>query len=62
MDKYNKQTLDKVNKLYKYIYNRTVAATELSDNGDEIFAYITLQDNIANAFTQFKKDIKEANG
>lgn len=28
VDKYHKQTLDKVNKLYKYLYDRQICATE----------------------------------
>lgn len=59
MEKYHKKTLNKVNNLYKFIYNRTLGATELSDSSDEVFAYIKLQDNIKNAYTQFKKDIEK---
>ena len=57
MDKYNERILKKINNLYKYVYDKTLGATELSDSSDEIFAYIELQNDISEAYLKFKKAI-----
>jgi hypothetical protein len=57
IDKYHKQTLDKINDLYKYLYNRQVCAAELSDQPDEAFAYIQVVDDIKEAYRKFKDSI-----
>ena len=60
MHKYHKKTLDKVNDLYKYAYDKMIGATELCDNGDEVLAYINLNDNIKKAYEVFKKEIEQS--
>jgi len=55
--KYHKQTLSKVNRLYKYLYDRTIRSTELSDQQNEVFAYIKLTDAIKDAYKTFETDI-----
>ena len=59
MNKFHKTTLEKVNKLYKFIYDRTLAANEFADSGKEMFAYIKLQDNIKAAYKEFESSIIE---
>ena len=54
IDKYHKQTLVKVNKLYKYLYDRTICATELSDQQQEVFAYLQLTDDVKEAYRKFE--------
>jgi len=61
MHKYHTKTLSKINKLYKWVYDRTICATELSDSQKEVFAYVKLQDSIKAAYDEFKKDIEEVN-
>ena len=55
--KYHKQTLNKVNKLYKYLYDRTICATELSDQQNEVFVYKKMADTIKAAYNTFEADI-----
>jgi len=55
--KYHKQTLAKVNKLYKYLYDRSVCATELADQQQEVFAYLELSDDVKEAYRKFENVI-----
>ena len=55
---YHQQTLNKVNDLYKDIYDRMISAVELSDSQEETFAYIELSDDIKTAFHKFRYSIK----
>lgn len=57
VDKYHKQTLNKVNNLYKYLYDRTVCATELADQQEEVFAYLRLTDDIKEAYRKFRDSV-----
>ena len=57
VDKYHKQTLSKVNKLYKYLYDRSVCATELADQQEEVFAYLQLTDDIKEAYKKFRDTV-----
>ena len=59
MSKYNERVLKKINNLYKYVYDKTLGATELSDSEDEIFAYVELQNDIHLAYRKFKESIKK---
>ena len=54
IDKYHLQTLAKVNKLYKYLYDRSICATELSNQQQEVFAYLQLTDDIKEAYRKFE--------
>lgn len=57
VDKYHKQTLNKVNKLYKYLYDRTVCATELADQQEEVFVYLQLTDDVKEAYRKFRDSV-----
>jgi hypothetical protein len=57
MNKYHKDTLKKVNKLYQKIYQRSLCAAELSDTGDEALTYMRLSNSLAEALLQFKHDV-----
>lgn len=59
VDKYHKQTLSKVNKLYKYLYDRTICATELADQQQEVFAYLQITDDIKEAYKKFRDTVCE---
>ena len=59
MNKFHKRTLEKVNKLYKLIYDRTLAANKFADSGKEMFAYLKLLDNIKSACKEFEISIAE---
>ena len=54
VDKYHKQTLNKVNEFYKYLYDRTISATELSDQQQEAFAYLKLTNDVKEAYKKFR--------
>tara|TARA_R110000851_G_scaffold326730_1_gene495670 strand:- start:7 stop:198 length:192 start_codon:yes stop_codon:yes gene_type:complete len=60
MKDYHLKTRNKINTLYEFTYKRTVDVTDTECNADEIFAYITLQNKIADAYGQFVIDINEA--
>ena len=59
VDKYHIKTLLKVNKLYKYLYDRMVCATELADEQDGVFAYINLTDDVKMAYKKFRNTVCE---
>ena len=60
MKDYHLKTRNKINTLYNFTYKRVIDVTVTDCNADEIFAYITLQNNIADAYGQFVIDINEA--